>query len=229
MCSKIHRVLAGFVLSACLLTHTARAEDNTLTVINGTTSNASGIFVVGATGTNNTLIVTNAGVLQATVGYIGSNSAAIANLAIVTGSGSIWTNSSEIYIGNYGAGNRLIVTNEGRVYSTYGYIGYESADNNSVTVNGTNSLWNMSQYLYMGRGGRNSQLIISDGGRVNETDAYVGAISNNSVLVTGAGSVWNNSGTIRIGYTAASNALNIANGGTVYSAVAQIGSDGAAG
>jgi T5SS/PEP-CTERM-associated repeat protein len=149
------------------------------------------------------------------IGVFSSN-----NSALVTGAGSLWTNSGDLYVGNEGSGNSLVISNGGRVANTIGYIGDQpNSSNNSVLVTGSNSLWTNSGDLFVGLQGSGNSLVISNGGTVASGEGYIGAVSsNNSALVTGAGSLWTNSGNLYVG-----NSLVISNGGTVASGVGYIG------
>ena len=72
--------------------------------------------------------------------------------------------------------------------------------------------------MYVGLNGPANSLVISNGGRVINTDGYVGSnpgSDNNSALVTGTNSVWTNSGDLYVGYFSVGNSLVISNGGRV--------------
>src|SRR5439155_4497842 len=60
------------------------------------------------------------------------------NLAVVTGSGSLWSNSFDLRVGEVGAANRLIVSNNAVVAAgTAVYIGFDPASTrNRLTVDG---------------------------------------------------------------------------------------------
>ena len=76
--------------------------------------------------------------------------------AIVTDPGSVWSNLSDLYVGRYGAGNQLVVSNGGAVViiNESGYLGYAvSSSNNVAVVTGTNSLWTNSSLLSVGYSG----------------------------------------------------------------------------
>ena len=83
----------------------ARAETGVTNIINGVTTNVAGPF--------NGLIVTNAGILNVTGSdsIIGNAAAAGNNFALVTGSGSVWSNRNLLVVGESGADNHDIVLN----------------------------------------------------------------------------------------------------------------------
>jgi T5SS/PEP-CTERM-associated repeat protein len=222
------------VLSAGL----SRAEDNTTTTINGVTSNAAGTFILGNTGTNNSLVVTNSGLLINTTGIIGNVSTASYNTALVTGSGSVWTNTGRLMIGNTGSVNTLIISNGGHVYSrgagssapdTLGNTAASS--NNTVIITGSGSVWTNtdpgSGVIYLGNSGAGNSLILSDGGKAYKLNIIGNNISssNNSLLVTGAGSlIANPSGFgFLIGFNGAGNQVTVTNGGQIQTVNGSLG------
>jgi T5SS/PEP-CTERM-associated repeat protein len=202
----------------------ALAENGVTNVISGVSSNyLASYYYVGSNGAFNALIVTNASALLVSSGsgIIGNSAISSNNTALVTGSGSIWSNSLTLTVGNTGSFNSLTIANGGHVFDHAGYIGYDpTASNNWVQVSGTGSVWsNVSSALYVGYYGSDNGLVISNRGRVFNTLGYIGymgAASNNTVLVTGVGSLWSNSSTLYIGNNNSSgNSLVITNGGTV--------------
>ncbi|MCX7009714.1 MAG: hypothetical protein NTY53_21140 [Kiritimatiellaeota bacterium] len=93
---------------------TARAQytDNnqTNTITGGVISNwtaYSGSYYVGTIFSYDVLIITNASTLNNTNGYLGYSTSSSNNAVTVTGSGSVWTNRSDLNVGYQGAGNTL--------------------------------------------------------------------------------------------------------------------------
>jgi T5SS/PEP-CTERM-associated repeat protein len=139
--------------------------------------------------------------LNGSIGYDGG----AGNSVLVTGAGSLWTNSATLMIGFRGNGNSLTVADGGSVSASDLYVGYGNQD-----------------------GGSSNSLIITNGGTVSAGDSYIGygeavTASNNSVLVTGPNSLWTNSGNLVVGSSdtnypsliVSDNSLVISNGGTV--------------
>ena len=93
----------------------------------------------------------------------------------VTGVGSNWTNSSEIYVGRFGSGT-LNIEAGGLVNSTYGRVGDLSGSTGAVTVTGAGSKWANSNYLYVGRVGSGT-LTVGAGGEVSSLVGYIGDFS----------------------------------------------------
>ena len=225
-----------FGLALCLaawsLAPRSQAETGVTNTINGLTTNYSSGYTVGTNGPFNALIVTNAGVLNVTgVGIIGDSSSANSNNVWVTGTGSVWSNSSFLIVGSEGSSNSLTIANGGTVFDTASFIGNSaSSSNNAVLVTGAGSVWSNSNGLVVGADGSGNNLTISNSGKVfNSSMGIIGGnasstpSSNNTVLVTGAGSVWSNSSTLYVGCYGSVNSLTIASGGTVFNADGYIG------
>src|SRR5215470_12510679 len=86
--------------------------------------------------------------------YLGyTNSSASNNAVLVTDKGSLWTNQENLYIGNSGAFNSLVISKGALVTDYGGTIGYgSSASNNTVLVTDNNSLWSNND-LWVGGAG----------------------------------------------------------------------------
>ena len=61
------------------------------------------------------LVVTNAGVLTNFRGYMGYVPGASNTSAVVSDNGSLWYNDGNLYVGNSGAGNQLVISNGAEV------------------------------------------------------------------------------------------------------------------
>jgi T5SS/PEP-CTERM-associated repeat protein len=142
-------------------------------------------------GSANSLIISNGGSVNNGNAFVGGRDGSGYNSVLVTGTNSIWNNVGSLAIGLYGAGNRLVISNGGRVTAWTSWIGSQNtaldrnSSNNSVLVTGTNSLFTNSGDLYLGNFGSKNSLVISNGGCVvNGSGAYIGAettASGNSV------------------------------------------------
>ena len=199
------------------------ADSNNVVTVTGPGSlwSNSGNLTVGEVGSYNTLIISNGGHVVDVNGYIdplapaGSSN----NAVVVTDSGSLWSNSANLTVGNNGSGNTLTISNGGQVVDATGIIGNSiAASNNTVTVTGTGSLLSNSGNFTVGSSGSGNSLIVSNGGQVLNAGGYIGFAAdafNNSVTVTGNGSKWLNSGSLYVGYAGQSNKLVISSGGFV--------------
>jgi T5SS/PEP-CTERM-associated repeat protein len=152
---------------------------------------------------------------------VGFNSGGVGTVT-VSGAGSQWTNTSDLYVGYSGQGT-LSILDGGKVSNTFGYVGTASGGVGTVTVSGVGSQWTNTGNLYVGDAGQGT-LSITNGGLVSNT---IGVIGNNSdgvgtVTVSGVGSQWKNSGDLYIGISG-QGTLNITNGGQVSNLVGFVG------
>ncbi|MDW8309851.1 MAG: PEP-CTERM sorting domain-containing protein, partial [Verrucomicrobiales bacterium] len=156
-------------------------------IANGGTHRFTNDLYVGNSGFGNRLVVSNGASVLNSAGYLGYNSSSSNNVAEITGTGSVWSNQNNLYVGYDGAGNQLIVSNGGAVVNSDGYLGYYSS-NNVATVGGNNARWVNSRDLYVGRSGDTNTLNIATGGSVIASNAYVGlnaGADGNRINVTG--------------------------------------------
>ncbi|MBI3879494.1 MAG: hypothetical protein HY301_05455 [Verrucomicrobia bacterium] len=145
---------------------------------------------LGSNAANTTLLVTNG----ATLTVIGTSSlsrnvGSTNNLAIIAGPNSLWTNYGDLYIGNSGSFNALIVSNGGAVADRFSVIGYDpGANNNQVVVTGANSKWTNIE-LWVGNSGSFNTLLITNGGTVEagKVEVGFGVSSSNNLLNVGNG------------------------------------------
>jgi T5SS/PEP-CTERM-associated repeat protein/autotransporter-associated beta strand protein len=177
-------------------------------------------FDVGTSSSSNSLVISNGGVVVAQRTFVNREAIDTSNNSIlVTGAGSLLSNSIALYVGYYGSSNSLVISNGGVVDAPSTYLGNENilSSNNSILVTGAGSLLNNSIELDVGAASSSSSLVISNGGVVDAQDTYVGnSSSNNSILVTGAGSLLSNSIALYVGYYG-NGTLTIASGGKVIS------------
>ncbi|MCK5675561.1 MAG: autotransporter domain-containing protein [Verrucomicrobia bacterium] len=110
-------------------------------VLNGGSLATSTNLIVGYESSDNTFAITNGATASSADGYIGWGSDSANNAVLVSGAGSAWTNSGNLYVGLYGnatnlmtsgANNSLTATNGGWVF-----VGGEEA---SLTAKGTGGI-----------------------------------------------------------------------------------------
>lgn len=167
-----------------------------------------------------TLTITDAKVVPAQIGYLGYWPNA-EGTAVVSGPGSKWTLSSNLYVGYEGVGKLNI--SGGQVTDAYGTIGYGSSSQGTVSVIGDSAKWANSTGLSVGYKGTGLLQIIN-GGQVISGTGYIGhyAGSQGTVQLTGSGSTWSNAGILYIG-RAGNGTLNIEQTTQVSNTVAYVG------
>ena len=239
---KHFRAAVVWVVVSISLAVSAHAQFNAnfqTNIISGTASNWAGFggYVVGSNTFGDVLVIENGGVLSNFYGVIGDLSAASNNTAIVTDSGSIWSNYEGLAIGASGAGNNLVISNGGIVWVGPAAItlgaSAASSSNNTVTVTGTGSALTNNSDLYVGDFGKANRMIISAGGAVHDNTGYVGgsaSSSSNVVTITGPGSVWTHDGVghtggglMVFGQASTGNQMTTTNGGALYTSSLIIG------
>ena len=235
---RLPAAILGLLVGIVLGSRPAEAQysaDFQTNVISGVASNWGGYYYVGDTNyyvgdTNfaDVLVITNNGVLSSGGGRLGNADSSSNNSVLVSGSGSVWTNTAQVRVGNSGSGNSLVISNGGEVVILgAGVVGSAAtSSNNSVLVSGSGSVWTNTSEVDIGSLGIGNSLVISSSGTVFNSDGYIGKSSgsdNNSVLVTGNGSVWTNTGNLNVGYDGSGNSLVISNSGTVFDSEGWIG------
>jgi T5SS/PEP-CTERM-associated repeat protein len=128
--------------------------------------------------------------------------------------------AGDVTVGTNGAFTLLILTNNALLTnSECGLIGRNTgANSNLVQVTGNNTRWLMTSNLYVGSNGAFNNLLISNGGRVEDLACYVGytlGADSNQAVVTGAGSLWTNKNWIVLGWYGSANMVTVTNHGKV--------------
>jgi uncharacterized repeat protein (TIGR03803 family)/T5SS/PEP-CTERM-associated repeat protein len=117
----------GTVLSSSfgVLGFASSSSNNTAVVTDaGSSLTTLNELHVGNNGPANTLVINNgAAVYSPSPGVIGFSASSIGNTVSVTGTGSLWTNASNLFIGYIGANNTLSVSANGSVFAKSAYIG----------------------------------------------------------------------------------------------------------
>jgi T5SS/PEP-CTERM-associated repeat protein len=192
-------------------------------------SNYEGALYLGYTGAGNSLVIRNGGQVQQNSSYIGygpkTNSNIIlngSNTVLVSDTGSVWTNWSNLYLGYGMGGNSFVLSNGARTFDSSGYMGYNSSTN-SAWVSGPGSIWSNSGSFYVGYSGGQNSLFIDHSGQVvcAQSSMYVGynaQSTGNSVTISGPGSTWKCPFLISVGWSGSGNSLVISNGGLVSAA-----------
>jgi T5SS/PEP-CTERM-associated repeat protein len=129
-----------------------------------------GILVAGYLGSGR-IDISSGGEVSNTIGYIGRTNSGSGNVS-VDGKGSIWINSSHLYIGHSGDTlSSLDISNGGEVQNYDGNIGRNLDSIGSASVSGDDSRWINSRNLIVGHQG-NGNLVINNGGYVSNFSGY---------------------------------------------------------
>jgi T5SS/PEP-CTERM-associated repeat protein len=202
--SLIAGILIAFVLSSQPI-HAQYTADFQTNIISGVTNDWSGgygEYDVGLFYSDDVLLIQNSGVLIDKIGSVGFDSSCDRNSALVTGPGSVWSNSTDLFIGFWGSNNRLAISVGGQVIDSNGYVGmYNGGEDgrtdhgasNSVTV-ASGEMWRNNELCIGYHGSSNS--VVVDGGSVFSTNLTVGfesptcdnllRLDSGSVIVTNA-------------------------------------------
>ncbi len=178
-------------------------------------------FIIGDEGSGNSLTIKDGGLVISPVGNLGYFVGSSNNTALVTGIGSVWSNTiGGLGIGGPSSGNSLIISNGGEVFGL-GEIGNGStSSNNSAIITGTGSIWaNPTPYgFYIGYQSRSNTMQITSGGTVFDSGGILGyfGATNNLAVVAGPGSVWNNTNQFYVGYDGYACRLVVSNSGAVF-------------
>jgi len=150
------------------------------------------------------------------LGYFGEFPGRSNGTVTVTGAGSSWTNSNDLFLGNSGTGI-LNISNAGSVTNGTGQMGYNFGADGTATIDGSGSTWTNNGLFYVGgEQGGNGVLSITNGGHVNSNGSFAyigyGASSQSSAAIDGAGSLWNNFHGLYVGFNG-HGSLTVSNGG----------------
>jgi T5SS/PEP-CTERM-associated repeat protein len=165
---------------------------------------------VGYVGQGNSLVISNGGLVVNSAGILGSDQLSINNLAVITGSGSLWSNRASLTVGFISRGNTLVVSNSARVFASNnvivgldsgsisnslvlssgafltnrnnGALGVNPGGNgNRAFVSGSNTLWGLGQSLFVGSNGAMNRLVVSNGAQVfNSLAGNIGSSTDSS-------------------------------------------------
>ncbi|HTS17781.1 MAG TPA: hypothetical protein VMP11_09430 [Verrucomicrobiae bacterium] len=228
----MHRTRHGLLTATLLLcittvsrsSHAQYTANFQTNIISGVSSNWSTSYIVGSNTFADTLWVRSGGMLDVqsqTAGCLGYEASSSNNSAVITGVNSKW-DTGGMTVGLSGAGNSLVISNQGKVVSwDAGYSAgvLVSSSNNTILISDTGSVWEVSGSQNLGYWGAGNSLIVSNGGQfwnLNSDTSYVGyeiSSSNNSLVVTGPGSVWSNNADLYVGTAVTGPGLPVTMGG----------------
>ncbi|MDF7809538.1 hypothetical protein P4E94_19025 [Pontiellaceae bacterium B12219] len=195
----------------------------------GSNVRASSLAIGYLRSSENSLVISDGGQVNTSLGHLGYANGANNNSATITGEGSVWDISWQLDVGYFGDNNQLLIENKGRVESDYGYIGNSDySEGNSVIVSGEGSVWQNNENLFVGMQGSDNTLLIEDGGYVFSARAEIGSESmatGNSVIINGTGSLWNVDNDLLIGSYGSGNSLSVFDGASIAASSLKMGSE----
>jgi T5SS/PEP-CTERM-associated repeat protein len=167
----------GQVKVTGMLTEVLSSSNRILVTGVGSRLDVSSLYFGYQNKSGNSLVISNGATVAASFTFIGTASSS--NSVLVTGTGSLFTNDDlTIGLGISSSGNRMVVSNGGKVISGFLTIGAGSSryasspppgsvDPTSVLVTGTNSLLIATNSLTVGVDSDNNRLTVADGGSVS--------------------------------------------------------------
>jgi len=168
----------GQVIDAGMTSEVLSSSNRILVTGVGSLLDVSNLYFGYENRPGNSLVISNGATVAASFSFIGTASSS--NSVLVTGTGSLFTNSDSLTIGLgiLGVGNRMVVSNGGKVISGDVVTGAGSSrynqspppgsvDPTSVLVTGTNSLLIATNSLTVGVDSDNNRLTVADGGSVS--------------------------------------------------------------
>ncbi|MCF7849953.1 MAG: hypothetical protein K9M45_13960 [Kiritimatiellales bacterium] len=144
---------------------------------------------VGDDGGRNSMHVASGGSVHTDFFHLGHGSGSNNQLTI-TGSGTVWTNSDEMWVGNYGPNNIMRIEDGGMLITETGNVGDKAtASNNTAVIDGTGSIWSNSISLKIGGAGNaGNWLSVTNGGLVSAgSDLMV--LGNSTVSISPGSSI----------------------------------------
>ena len=181
-----------------------------LTLQNNGAASSAAVYIGRNGGSDGTLSILSGAALSTSTGDTNADNASIAvnagatGAVTIDGSGSSWTNTSNLTVGGYGAGS-LTIQNQGLAgIGTTSYVGNRTGSSGTLVIRGGSVLTNGVNGLGIGA------LLGNEAG------------ATGTATVTGSASQWRSTGTLFIG-NRGSGTLLVANGGSVSDAAGFLG------
>jgi T5SS/PEP-CTERM-associated repeat protein len=161
---------------------------------------------VGDSGAGTLNIAAGGRLHTADIAVVGSSNTGVGKVN-VSGPGSIWSSSDDIFIGSYGGGTLKITDGAqlnkiGITYPGGTTIGNVAGSYGEVVVDGPGSSMDASMFgnLQVGRGG-SGRLEVTSGGTAGSVVGYIGATAGSmgEAIIDGNGSIWTNKGDLFVG------------------------------
>ena len=124
-------------------------------------------------------------------------------------------NTTSIFGAGFAGTGSLTIADGRALSSGKAFIGYQATANGTVTVTGSNSVWDIDGTIYIGLRGTGT-LNIENGGQVYNNNSYISDLNTSGMVnVRGEGSQWHNHGNLHVGRHSPG-VLNIEQGATVH-------------
>jgi fibronectin-binding autotransporter adhesin len=212
-------ILALLCIAAQPLPAAITLTGNTSPVYNNTNPWAVISLIVGNTALGTMTVNAGSVVNNTGAGKISNALIASPSDVVITGAGSKWTNTTDLYVGYSGTAT-LNVTDGGTLSNNAGFLGYNNGASGEVTIGGGTgtSTWTNSQNLYVGYNGLGSVAIQGGGKVVCNSSSYIGygSIDDNHVYVGGGtgAATWTTTLTLYVA-TQGNGTLDVTGGGNV--------------
>jgi T5SS/PEP-CTERM-associated repeat protein len=144
------------------------SDNNSVTVVgtNSVWTNHANLYV-GCYGSGNSLAISNGGRVIDDYGTVGYDTNCFNNQALVAGAGSVWSNSTVVFVGDFGSTNSLTIRDGGLVTDYYGLVGEEDSSSDNTVFVESGGVWR-NQELCVGDYGSHNAMFV-DGGSVYVT------------------------------------------------------------
>jgi T5SS/PEP-CTERM-associated repeat protein len=201
-------VLTDFTLSS-----------NSLVAVNNSAVQVYSGLNVGASGSNNRLVITNGGrVFVGGSTVIGGVPGFNDSLWLSDSGSSLISTSANFTVRNSAAGAAITVAKGARLLAGNLYIGNSAtANGNLVLVTDAGSAWTNFGTLSVGGSSSGAQFIVSNSATAYSANVTIGdpVGQSHSGLVTGSNSLWLSSGSVQVGFGGSNDSLTIAAGGAL--------------
>jgi len=151
---------------------------------------------VGGTSSSNSLFIGDGAQVIDSIGEVGGSNG-VNNSAVVTGEGSVWSNTSTLSVGFLSPSTSLTISNGGKVFNTSVSIGSQAPSSSNYVRVVDGGIWQNAE-LHVGDQGSSNSLVVA-GGTVSATLLTVGLASStcDNLLEIDSGNVMV-SGTVEI-------------------------------
>ena len=152
------------------------------TVYSGTIPDSTSIgsnFYIGKTA-GGELTIDNGSDLTNNMTYLAYENGSFGKITI-TNTGSTWTNTGDLTVGNYGNAE-MNISDGASVSNTGAYIGYAVGKNGTVNITGANSTWTSSDTMYVGFEGI-ATINITNGANVTSNNVKAAHLFNSQAEI----------------------------------------------